>query len=185
MSGKPQAAIDWWIGRPWADYVAVATGGVAGLILDPRHVPLVIDHGAFYQTLAALSATLLTLSTLIVTLLFTVTPTDRLARVLDAVGPSLQHLVARSLTGLVLTTCGFATLFVVEGAVPGRPLQAYMLSIVALMLTRFSRLWWLLGRVLEILMVQDALSPSPPSRWERPKVTASSYAVPKRRSIED
>ena len=178
MSAR-QLLIDRWVDQPSVDVVlataaallAAGLGWTGGVTPDAR--------ATCFQTFAEISGILLTLGTLVITLLFTVAPNDRLALVLRVAGDRLRRLVLRCLGGLVVSTAVFGALFLIEPI--GERLAMSMFSAAtALMVSRFGRLWWVLNRVLSVLLTAHTADPASPE-WERPLVGATDYHVSERR----
>lgn len=178
----PRRLLDGWINYPFVDYAAVIAVGAAIYFVDPTLGLRTQDHGSFHQTLAAVSGILLTLGAIVITLVFTVTPNDRLEWVIRNVGLGLQRLVMRCLGGLVLTTAGFAALFIYDQGVDPRQRIAITFMLIALAALRFGRLWWLLSRVLEALTTRPPGKQADVDQWQRPAVTAENYRVRRRMS---
>lgn len=178
----PRRLLDSWVNYPLVDYPVVLAVGAAIYFVDPTLGLRSQDHGSFHQTLAAVSGILLTLGAIVITLVFTVTPNDRLEWVMRNVGLGLQRLVMRCLGGLVLTTAGFAALFIYDQGVDPRQRIAVTCMLVTLGAFRFARLWWLLSRVLEALTTRPPGKPADVDQWQRPAVTAENYRVRRRMS---
>jgi hypothetical protein len=173
-----RSSIDTWVDRPSLDY-AVAAVAVAGLVaIGPRGVINSRSRGDLYQTLASVSGILLSLGTIIVTLLFTVTPNDRLERVLRIVGHRMLRLVMSSLTMLVFTTIGFLALFGLDSA-SGTFRLVVASSLLTMMLLRFVRLWWLVNQVMRVLVA--GVSAPDPRPWVKPAIKRDDYRVSRRR----
>jgi hypothetical protein len=105
-----RSLVDPWVERPLLDYAITAAAVSALVAFAPRGLVSRDHWDGLYQTLASVSGILLSLGTVIVTLLFTVTPNERLLRVIAIVGHDLLRLALSSLTMLVLTTVGFLAL---------------------------------------------------------------------------
>lgn len=170
-----------WINQTLFDYplMLLVMGGV--YLVGPLAGLRSEDHGSFYQTLATVSGVLLTLGTIVITLVFTVTPNERLDRVLRQVGMGLQSLVLRCLAGLVVTTVGFTGLFLLEDSTGARWRATATAALVAFAGLRFLRLWWILRRILEALAVRVPASTRDAALWQRPVVQPGDYRIPRRR----
>ena len=172
--------IDAWVDRPLLDYPVTLLLASILAVWAPRTTLRPGDHAVWYQTLSAVSLGLLMLGTIVVTLVFTVTPTDRLESVFDQFGQGLRRLVVRCLGALVMTTAGFAGLFLLELHVPRWIRIASVVGLVVFTALRFGRLWWLLRMILTALMkrpVQRQVQ-EPPTSWTRPEFQESDYQVP-------
>ena len=167
-----------WINEPRFDYLTTALIGVVVFVTHPALGLRSQDHGTFYQTLAAVNGVLLTLGTIVITLVFTVTPNDRLTTVMQRVGVGLQRLVMQCLGGLVLTTAGFTCLFFLEHGVAARWRVTATAILIGFAASRFGRLWWLLSRVIEALAIGNSdrnEKDNPP--WQPPLVKSGDYRV--------
>lgn len=173
---------DGWLNRPLFDYPITLLVVAAALVVNPTDVLSTDQHGSWYQTLATVDGVLLSLGGVALTLVFTVTPSDRLQRVYDRVGPRLSQLVMSCLTGLLVTTVGFTALFLFETSSHNARVGVSA-ALVAMTALRFGRLWWLFKRVLEALMIRTpTASTTDRDPWERPVVAPDDYAVPRRRA---
>lgn len=170
-----------WLDRPWTDYpltvasAALAAWAVPGDLVGPA------NEGAWYQTLATFTGVLLGLGGIAITLVFTVTPTERLAAVYGRLGLKVEQLVMSCLGALAITTAGFALMFVLEGA-PDTVRVSAVAGLIGLSALRACRLWWLLRRILQSLMHRYTQGESPPEPWVRPVVNPEHYAMPTRRA---
>lgn len=173
---------DIWINFPIVDYPVVSFVAVVVLLGNPSLGLRSQDHGSFHQTLATVSGVLLTLGTIVITLIFTVTPNDRLQWVLQRVGPDLQRLVMRCLGGLVITTVGFTGLFLLEKGVDPRSRIIVTAGLAIFASLRFLRLWWLLSRVLEALASGNSHTQSDIVSWQQPVVKPNDYRLRQRKS---
>jgi hypothetical protein len=171
-------SVDLWVDQPRFDYVVTALAVASLTVVDPSGLVGRASWGDLYQTLASVSGILLSLGTIIVTLLFTVTPNDRLERVIRIVGHRLLRLVMSSLTALVVTTIGFVALFGLEGAT-GEVRTSVTSALVSMMLLRFARLWWLVDQVMRVLV--NGMGTSPAQPWVKPTIEHGDYEVPRRR----
>ncbi len=170
-----------WVDRPWTDYpLAAAATAIASRML-PQDVVTSSNQGAWYQTLAGVSGVLLGLGGIAITLVFTVTPSERLAVVYARLGLKVERLVMSCLGALAVTTAGFALMFLLEGARPAVRFGAVG-GLVALAALRSCRLWWLLRRILQALMHRYAEDERPPEPWVRPAVSPENYGVATRRA---
>lgn len=173
--------LDVWINHPVIDHPATIAVAVTVFLIDPSPGLSAQDHGSFHQTLAAVSGILLSIGTIVITLVFTVTPNDRLEWVLQSVGSGLQRLVMRCLGGLIVTTVGFAALFVFDQDVDPRRRITLTAALVALASLRFLRLWWLLSRVLESLAIRRVPDQAEGAPWKRPVVKSGDYRLARRK----
>jgi hypothetical protein len=175
--------IDSWVNRPSLDVPLVVTAGILVALLDPHNVPPANELGNWYQTLASVSGALLALGGVALTVVFAVTPTNRLQLVYRATGPRLAKLVLSCLGSLALATAGFVALFIVAPTA-SELRNALTGALVALAALRFARLWWLFRRVLTALMARDTrVDPAVVGDpiWERPIVDENDYALPGRK----
>src|SRR5437899_2910351 len=76
-----RAWTDWWVDHPAVDYIIVLVLTALAWRTDIFRSLSPTERAVWFQTLAMVSGVLLSLGTLVVTLLFTVTPNDRLRRV--------------------------------------------------------------------------------------------------------
>jgi len=167
---------------PSVDYpLAVLVIGVL-VTIDPRNLLLTEQHGDWYQTLATVNGVLVSLAGVAVTLVLTVAPNDRLERVLQQVGPNLGRLVMSCIGGLVLTTAGFAALFLLETS-SHRARLAATAGLVVFSIIRFARLWRVFQAVIAVLTTPTLKPPAAPEGepWQRPAVGADDYSLPRRR----
>jgi hypothetical protein len=174
---------DSWVDHPAWDYliVALAVGGAA--VINPTNLLLAEQHGDWYQTLAGVNGALVGVAGVAVTLVFTVPPNDRLQLVLKKVGPNFGRLVMSCIGGLVLTTAGFAFMYLLETA-SHRARVAATTVLVAFALLRAARLWRLFVSVILLLSTPSPAAEAPSESgtpWERPVVGPDDYAVPRRR----
>jgi hypothetical protein len=172
---------DWWLDRPSLDYPLVALAVATALAYDPSNVLGSELHGVWYQTLAGVSGVLLTIGGVAITLVFTVTPGDRLAAMYARLGPNVERLVMSCLGGLVITTAGFAGMLLLESR--GHPLRvAASAALMSFGVLRFGRLWWMLRRILQALIARYAEPPvSTEASWKAPEVSETDYAIGRRR----
>jgi hypothetical protein len=157
-------------------------GSAVVVAVDPRNLLLAEQHGDWYQTLATVTGALVALAGVAITLVLTVAPNDRLERVLREVGPNLGRLVMNCIGGLVLTTTGFAGMFLLETGAH-RTRVAVTAALVAFTLLRFGRLWRLFLAVITVLTTpapRTTLSDGA-ERWERPTVAPDQYVLGRRR----
>jgi hypothetical protein len=170
-----------WLDHPTIDYPLAAVAVLVALLIDPHDVISAANHASWYQTLAAGSAVLLSLGVIAITLVFTVTPSDRLTWVYEQVGLGLERLVMSCLGTLVLTTGGFTALFLLE-------FQSHALRVgvavglAAMAALRFGRLWWLMRRILQTLMRKHSERAPAVPQWDAPAVKPSDYATSQRRA---
>lgn len=171
--------LDFWLDRPRLDYpiTVVVVVAITALALDP--VPQQ-DLSVWYQTLATVTAVLLSLGGVVVTLVFTVTPSDRLCRVYDRVGDRLEVIVMSCLGALVIATVGFALLFMLEDA-SSKVQMAGTTALTTVSALRFGRLWWILRRVLQALIGRH-VAPADDVQWTSPVVGDNDYAIAGRRA---
>lgn len=169
--------IDVWVDRPFLDYPITGAVVVAAVEIAPRGVVNPGQWGGFYQTLASVSGILLSLGTVIITLLFTVTPNERLHKVIRLRGHRLRRLVMSSLTMLVFTTIGFLALFGLNDA-SGTTRVIITSSLLAMMVLRFLRLWWLVHQVMRVLVTGMSAPDTKP--WARPPIQPGDYTTPRR-----
>lgn len=168
-----------WVDHPAVDFLVALVAALVVALVAPR---LLSDQpetrAVFFQTIAGVGGILLSLGSIVITLLFTVTPNDRLRLVLDAVGSRLQSIAVRCLTAVLIATVALALLVLVKGDAT-RVLVATTAALLTLASLRFGRLWWMLGRVLAVLSRRDerALGAEP---WQRPEVGPDDYSVPQR-----
>lgn len=180
MLGEPMTSFaEWWVDHPYSDYVVVIAVAAATVVLDVRDLDGTGDVGAFLQTFATVAGILLSLGTIAVTLVFTVTPTDRLERALEVVGPRLGDLLMRCLGALVVVTVSAAVLFTTEGRVSGQAQAGLVASASAFGLLRFGRLWWLLRKIIAALAIKTPPTGSA-GEWERPRPGPDDYRIPRR-----
>lgn len=175
--------IDIWVNRPSLDFPLVAAAGILLAMLDPQDVPPASDLGTWYQTLASVTGVLLGLGGVAITVVFAVTPTNRLRLVYKATGTRLARLVLSCLGALALATAGFVALFVVSPTA-SELRNALTAALVVLSLLRFARLWWLFRRVLFALMTKDTggetTMTTAEQPWQRPQVEDDDYVLPAR-----
>jgi hypothetical protein len=171
---------DGWINHPAVDLPIVLVAVAAAVAVDPDAALRSSERGSWYQTLATVNGVLLSVGVIAITLVFTVTPSDRLTRVYRAVGPALERLVMSCLGALVVTTAGFAALYLTNSA-SHEARVGLTTALVALSALRFGRLWWLLRRILQALMSGLAEPPRGDEEWTRPSMGPGDYAVPTRR----
>lgn len=177
---KLTRAVDRWIEWPSLDYLVTLAVAAIILVLQPSDPVAQEQRGTWLQTLAAVDGGFLGVAGIAVTLLFTVTPNDRLERVFATVGPRLSKLVLSGIGGLSAGTIGFAALFLIEGwPEPERLAAAAALS--AFSLARLARLWWLIRQIALVLAVPNDIEPQPPvvdaTPWVRPEVGDDDYAL--------
>lgn len=149
MMGRRLA--DAWIEHPAIDYPLTLLAAGVLLLIDPRSLVAPADRIALYQTMAGVSGGLLALSSISVTVIFTVTPTDRLQLVLDLIGQNIRRLIFSCLTGLVATTGLPLVLFALDGA-SHLARVGLTTACAAFMALRFGRLWWLFNQTLKTLV---------------------------------
>jgi hypothetical protein len=172
-----RSLVDPWVERPLLDYAITAAAVSALVAFAPRGLVSRDHWDGLYQTLASVSGILLSLGTVIVTLLFTVTPNERLLRVIAIVGHDLLRLALSSLTMLVLTTVGFLALFGLDDA-SGTVRIVFTSALLVMMVLRFVRLWWLVNKVMQVLVAGMSTSDAKP--WVRPRSQPDDHAVPLR-----
>jgi hypothetical protein len=170
---------DCWLDRPKLDYLLVILVAAAIGVLNPGSLLPDASRATFYETLAGVSGILLSVGTITITVFFAVAPTERLDRVLDAVGQRLRRLVISSLSGLVLTTGGFLGLFLIDRQTDRLQLVV-VFALVTFMALRFTRLWWLLNAMLAVLSTRP--TEVMPMSWERPKLKRTDYRLGRRRA---
>lgn len=170
-----------WLDRPWTDYPLTAVAALGAGWLSPHDLVTASNYGSWYQTLAGVSGVLLGLGGIAITLVFTVTPSERLAVVYFRLGLKVERLVMSCLGALAVTTAGFALMFALESARPAMRFGA-LGGLVALSALRACRLWWLLRRILQALMHRYAEDEPAPEPWIRPVVTPEQYGLPARRA---
>jgi hypothetical protein len=172
-------SFDSWVDQPLLDYAMTAAAVTCLVAIGPRGIVSRDAQVDLYQTLAGVSGALLGLGTIIVTLLFTVTPNDRLERVIEIVGHRLLRLAMSSLTMLVFTTIGCLALFGLDEASGAVRLGAIS-SLLAMMVLRFLRLWWLVYQVMRVLV--SGMSAPDAEAWVRPVSTRDAHELPRRRT---
>ncbi len=180
---KLTRVLDGWVNHPSIDYAVTAVVAAAALTLDPRDLLLSEQHGDWYQTLATVTGALVGVAGIAITLVLTVTPNDRLERVLGEVGPNLGRLVMSCVGGLVLATAGFAGMFLLETSSHASRVgaTAFLLAFSAL---RFARLWRLFLAVITVLttpLPKAAAESKESTASERPVVKPGDYSLPRRR----
>lgn len=155
-----------WIESRWLDWVGAA---IAVVVCDALAVRAGIDPftitgsaavtGAplyFFQTLATVSGVFLTIGTLAASLLFAVTPTERLRVVLERKGASVAAVVSSSLLCLLGTTVGFALLYLFDPTTQLRYIRGITVGLIVLAVARAVRLWWLIGRTIGLMARVEA-----------------------------
>lgn len=170
---------DAWVNAPRYDYLLTAIAVGIAIAVNPRDLLLSEQHGDWYQTLATVTGALVGVSGLAITLVLTVTPNDRLERVLGEVGPHLGRLVMSCIAGLVLATGGFAAMFLLETG-PHRLRVGATATLAAFTCLRFARLWRLFSGVI-LVLTTPGQSPADAEEWRRPEVGPTDYAVQRRR----
>jgi hypothetical protein len=113
------------------------------------------EREVLYQTFSGASGALLGLGVIAVTILFTITPKDRLKSVLQKVGPGLEGLVSRSLGGIAAATAGYALLIAFDSKTNPGFSKWIFTGLAIFTFSRFSRLWWLLRRILRALALDS------------------------------
>lgn len=78
-----RTALDGWINYPVVDLPITAAATALTVWANPTALGQRAELGLWYQALAALSGGCLALGTIVITLLLTVAPNDRLQRVID------------------------------------------------------------------------------------------------------
>ena len=177
--------LDAWIGSTRLDYPLVFVAAAAVAVSSPGP-PL--HRIAWYQTLVGAGGVLLTVGAITVTLVFTVTPTDRLENVYRHLGSGVERLLMACLGGVLVATVGVALLFLVDPGDDRRMLAAGTWALIAFASLRFGRLWWLLRKILQALMAgyasgasETAAGAAAPSRdWQRPSIGGNDYRPPPR-----
>lgn len=174
-----------WINFPPADAglfvvvvagASIATGGDFGTALDAgsRHV--------WYQTLTGLAAGLLGVGVASVTILYAVSPGDRLRALLRTVGTRLARLFAISI-GLVAASAVFFGL-----AIPFDPgdsesiVPTIALGVASVLVSNVGRLLWILHRVLATI-TRDVTNAGEAS-FVAPVISDDDYPVVRRRADE-
>ena len=176
-----RTALDGWINYPVVDLPVTTVLTTLTVWANPTVLGQGAGLGLWYQALAALSGGLLALGTIVITLLLTVAPNDRLQRVIDGFGQRLGKLILRSLGGLVITTAGFVCLLLLDSHASRALRIGVTAALAAYGLQRFLRLWWILDRVIRILLAgrfQAATrGPAQARLWDRPNVAKDHYRL--------
>ena len=168
-----------WLDHPAYDYLLALLASLTALVLDlPSVEPS--QRATFYQTVIGVEGALLTLGSISVTIVLTVTPNDRLRRVLVAVGPRLKSVLMSSLTAMAVATVGLLGLYL-ELAWRADVRRAFFLGLSAFSLLRFVRLWWLFGRIASV-MTTNVPAEDGTAAWIKPVLEDDDYTIPPRRS---
>lgn len=176
----PGRVADFLVDHPTVDYlVAVAAAASAAAFAPDRFLALSeTTASALYQTLAGVGGILVSIGSIVITLLFAVTPNERLQLVLATVGPRLRSITVSCLSGLLVATVGLALLLLVDHG--ERTLLVWLtVGLIVFATCRFGRLWWLLGRVLAVLAQPERIDVSDDT-WALPDVGADDYRVAQR-----
>jgi hypothetical protein len=173
---------DGWINGLVFDYPIVAVLAASVALSNPRSTIRPTEQGTWFQTLSGVSGGVLLIGALVITLVFTVAPNDRMTRVLDEVGEGLRRLVVHSLGGLLMTTAGFAGMFLLEVHVARAVRVAAVVSLIVFAGLRGARLFWLLARILMVLSQRPTPKVVEEARqtWVKPEVGPHDYEVPVR-----
>lgn len=171
--------VDPWLNHPSADWSLCFLLALVGRELHPKSLIDEPSRAAAYQTFVGVSGVLLTVGLIVVTLVFTVTPTPRLEAVLATVGPRLRHLVTSCISGLIISTIGAAALYLFKSD-HQRIRDFLTILLFALMAFRFGRLWWLIGRIMDVLLPAKFTSQVDAPSWTRPEVGQDDYQEPLR-----
>jgi hypothetical protein len=174
-----RSLVDRWIEQPGWDYLVTALAVAAVLAVKPHDPVSAGQQGAWIQTLAAVDGVMLGVSGIALTLVFTVTPNDRLISVYAAAGPKLSRLMLSSLGGLAVTTVGFAALFLLEGQPEHRRVAA-VVGLVTFAGLRLARLWWLMRRIALALSAPGVSATGSTAEWVRPEVGPRHYELGRR-----
>jgi hypothetical protein len=178
--------LDGWIGSTRLDYPLVLIAAAAAAVSNQAPPA---ERIAWYQTLVGAFGVLLTLGAITVTLVFTVTPTDRLVNVYRHLGAGVERLLMACLGGVLVAMVGVALVFLLDPSDDRRLLAAGTWAFIVLASLRFGRLWWLLRKILQALMAgyatdasetPSASSETPSRDWERPSIGDGDYRPPSR-----
>ncbi len=101
---------DAWTDHPSLDLISAVIISIISIAMNASQWITVGDHLALYQTLAGIALGLLSLNSLAVTIVFTVTPATRIAKVMAGAGREIVRIVFVGLAGLTICTLGFAAL---------------------------------------------------------------------------
>lgn len=170
----------------WVDHPAVDLGASPVLALGlvwPVGLAAFADP-AFYYTAAEVAGVLLSFGTLALVLASTAPGSAKAKRAIGPVGKRLAQIVALSLVELAVTTGGFLVLGGL-GADTAHPGWAAVVSMtISLGALAFARLWWLIVRLTQILMVgPNGDETGQESPWEVPSISPSDYAIPERPDV--
>lgn len=184
MTTLRRQVTDRWVDHPVIDYALTLLVVIAVAWVDPDGLISDAERPTWHQTLAEVSGILLGFAGVAVTLVFTVTPTDRLKRVYDALGNRLERLVMSSLGAMVVATVGFAGVPLLDSGSSEIRLPA-IAALSTFSALRCARLWWLFRRIIQALMrqtgSQDAVGAAEERPWVRPMVGEEDYTIPTRR----
>jgi hypothetical protein len=148
----PASVFEFWVDHTITDWVVAVLACVLVVRFDATSMVTVTSHATFYQTMVELSLGLLGLGGIALTLLLTVTPTDRLRIVIDKCGKGLVGIMFGCLLGLVFATLCFAALFALDDSRQERMRAVVFTVAMVLLLLRAGRLYWIFQRVLALLV---------------------------------
>jgi len=162
-----------WVRHPAIDYVLAIAGGVALRTVDALDTVAATADREWYLGLAALTGLLFTMGALAITLLVSVPPRDRLAAVITQHGDAIRRIALRQLTALSLV----AIVFTLAAALQQRPGSGAValggLSLATLVVLKFYRLWWIITRVVTLMMEPTRASET----FTAPDIAESDYEV--------
>lgn len=172
-------ALTRWLDHPVFDYPLALIGALSTFVINLPSVEA-SQRATFYQTVIGVEGALLTLGSISVTIVLTVTPNGRFRRVLNDVGPRLKSLLMSNLTGMAVATIGLLGLYLELGwRADAR--RAVFLGLGVFSLLRFSRLWWLFGRIASVLTATGPIEQAEGAGWTKPVLESDDYALPPRR----
>lgn len=160
------------IGVTWA-----ASGGEFGddLTASSRHV--------WYQTLTGLAAGLMGVGVASVTILYAVTPGDRLRSLLRTVGNRLARLFAISIGLVAVCAVFFGLAIPFDSGEPESVVPVLALGVAAVLVSNVGRLLWILHRVLTTITRDVTHAADVP--FVAPVIDDGDYAVASRRASEE
>ena len=144
--------MDVWLDKPWLDWLMAAAVSALAVYTHVWQYVTVLDRASLYQTMAGISLGFLSLSTVAITLVVTVTPSQQLREILVESGRDLLEAIFACLWALIVSTISYTALYAMNRPDLGASRTAVFVAASALMLLSLSRVLRLLQLTLRVLL---------------------------------